>query len=231
MTHPAGFDFTKFVPGFDFLKNLTPGGGAAASTAAPGWVAPTLDPEELDKRIQELKTVQFWLEQNTKAVGATIQALEVQRMTLQTLKGMNMSFNDLAESLKVKAEDVQQAASKYSFESAEPAAPKAAEPSTQPAAKPKKAAKPRSKKPEAGGVDPSHWWGALTDQFQHIATHAMNDMTHRAKAHAAAAEAPSASSKTAKPKPAATQAARPAARKTTAKKTTTARKTTRTSKR
>jgi hypothetical protein len=58
MTNPAGFDFTKFVPGFDFLKNLTPGGGAAASSAAPGWVAPTLDPEELEKRIQELKT---WL--------------------------------------------------------------------------------------------------------------------------------------------------------------------------
>ncbi len=231
MTNPAGFDFTKFVPGFDFLKNLTPGGGAAASTAAPGWVAPTLDPEELDKRIQELKTVQFWLEQNTKAVGATIQALEVQRMTLQTLKGMNMSFNDLAESLKVKVEDVQQAASTYSFESAAPAEPKATEPSPQTAAKPKKATKPRSKKPAAAGVDPSHWWGALTDQFQHIATHAMNDMTHRAKAHAAAAEAPSATSKMAKPKPAATQTARPAARKPTAKKTTAARKTARPSKR
>ena len=52
MTNPAGFDFTKFVPGFDFLKNLTPGGGASAPSAAPGWVAPTLDPEELDKRIE-----------------------------------------------------------------------------------------------------------------------------------------------------------------------------------
>jgi hypothetical protein len=181
-------------------------------------VAPTLDPEELDKRIQELKTVQFWLEQNTKAVGATIQALEVQRMTLQTLKGMNMSFNDLAESLKVKAEDVQQAASKYSFESAAPAEPKAAEPSPQTAAKPKKAAKPRSKKPAAAGVDPSHWWGALTDQFQHIATHAMNDMTHRAKAHAATADASSAASPTATAKPATNKATRPAARKPATKK-------------
>ena len=36
MTNPAGFDFTKFVPGFDFLKNLTPGGGASAASAAPG---------------------------------------------------------------------------------------------------------------------------------------------------------------------------------------------------
>ena len=211
MTNPAGFDFTKFVPGFDFLKNLTPGGGASATTAAPGWVAPTLDPEELDKRIQELKTVQFWLEQNSKAVGATIQALEVQRMTLNTLKGMNMSFHDLAESLKVKPQEAAADAAakpKYSFTQSapehEPEATKA-EP---------KASKSRSKKASAApSVDPSHWWGALTDQFQHIATHAMNDMANRAHAHAAA--------DTAKPEP--QPAARPAARKTPRK--TTARKT------
>jgi hypothetical protein len=219
MTNPAGFDFTKFVPGFDFLKNLTPGGGAAASSPAPGWVAPTLDPEELDKRIQELKTVQFWLEQNTKAVGATIQALEVQRMTLQTLKGMNMSFHDLAESLKVKPEDVASAAPKYGFESAAEA-PHAAETAPRPAAKSKKTSKPRSQKPAAAGVDPSHWWGALTDQFQHIAAHAMNDMTHRAKAHAASADAEHTGSKTATPQPATPKAARPAARKPAAKKAT-----------
>jgi hypothetical protein len=159
MSTPKGFDFTQFVPGFDFLKNLTP--GASGTAAAPGWVAPTLDPEELDKRIQELKTVQFWLEQNAKAMSATIQALEVQRMTLATLKGMNMSFNDLAESLKVKP------------------MPDAQE--DQPAA----------------AVDPSHWWGALTDQFQHIAHKAMTDMAHTAQQHAGAPQAAKASSTTA----------------------------------
>ena len=207
MTHSAGFDFTKFVPGFDFLKNLTPGGGAASTSAAPGWVAPTLDPEELDKRIQELKTVQFWLEQNTKAVAATIQALEVQRMTLNTLKGMNMSFHDLAESLKVQPQD------KYSFTQAasapaepEPEAPKAE-------AKPSKS---RSKKAAAAaGVDPAHWWGALTDQFQHIATHAMHDMAQRAQTHAATGATKPAAKK-ATPK---TSARKPTARQTPARKT------------
>ncbi len=233
MTNPAGFDFTKFVPGFDFLKNLTPGANASGAAAAPGWVAPTLDPEELDKRIQELKTVQFWLEQNTKAVGATIQALEVQRMTLNTLKGMNMSFNDLAESLKVKPQEAA-AKPKYTFTQAESAH---VEPEAQQehAAEPKaaKAKKPRSKKASAaaGGVDPSHWWGALTDQFQHIATHAMNDMAHRANAHAATHGAPKAA------KPAAKKAAtrKPVARKAAPRKTaagkTTARKTASKSKR
>ena len=222
MTNPAGFDFTKFVPGFDFLKNLTPGGGAsAASTTAPGWVAPTLDPEELEKRIQELKTVQFWLEQNTKAVGATIQALEVQRMTLNTLKGMNMSFNDLAESLKVKPQEAA-AEPKYSF--TQPAAATEPEPepvtAAEPAAKPKAAKS--SRKTSAGadkGVDPAHWWGALTDQFQHIATHAMNDMAHRAQAHAPAGAAPKAAASAQAPAAKKTAAKKPAAKKVVAKKT------------
>jgi hypothetical protein len=215
MTNPAGFDFTKFVPGFDFLKNLTPGGGASATTAAPGWVAPTLDPEELDKRIQELKTVQFWLEQNSKAVGATIQALEVQRMTLNTLKGMNMSFNDLAESLKVKPQEAAEPAQpKYSFTQAAPeqAAPAQEAPKAAP-----KASKSRSKKAATAGVDPSHWWGALTDQFQHIATHAMNDMAHRAQAHATTGAAKPAAKKAITK----TAARKPAARKTPARKTAT----------
>jgi hypothetical protein len=241
MTNSAGFDFTKFVPGFDFLKNLTPGGGASSS-AAPGWVAPTLDPEELEKRIQELKTVQFWLEQNTKAVGATIQALEVQRMTLNTLKGMNMSFNDLADSLKVKPQEAPPAAPaqpKYSFTQAAPAQ---AEPEVEAVAEQEvepetpKASKPRGKKAAAaGGVDPSHWWGALTDQFQHIATHAMNDMAHRAEAHVKAHAKPHAATPSQKPvakkaapkaaarKPAARKAAprKPAASKTPARKSAT----------
>jgi hypothetical protein len=213
MTNPAGFDFTKFVPGFDFLKNLTPGGGASAASAAPGWVAPTLDPEELEKRIQELKTVQFWLEQNTKAVAATIQALEVQRMTLNTLKGMNMSFSDLAESLKVKPEAEAAPTPKYSFtQAAEPAA--SAEPEASPkASKAKSAPRKTSSKKAAAGVDPSHWWGALTDQFQHIAKHAMTDMAHRAQAHAATDAA-----KPAAKKAATKTAARKTARKTTARK-------------
>jgi len=222
MTNPAGFDFTKFVPGFDFLKNLTPGGGASTASAAPGWVAPTLDPEELDKRIQELKTVQFWLEQNSKAVGATIQALEVQRMTLNTLKGMNMSFSDLAESLKVKPEAASASTStptpKYSFtQAAEPAA--SAEPEASPkASKAKSAHRKTSSKKAAAGVDPSHWWGALTDQFQHIAKHAMNDMAHRAQAHAATDAAKPAAKKAAtKTAARKTTARKPAARKTAAK--------------
>lgn len=225
MAQPAGFDFTQFVPGFDFLKNLTPGGAAAsaASTAAPGWVAPTLDPEELEKRIQELKTVQFWLEQNAKAVGATIQALEVQRMTLATLKGMNMSFNDLAESLKVKPQAAK-TASPFAFTPSpepEPQAAETPEPEPKPEAQPE--AQPEVGASKAAGIDPAHWWGALTDQFQNIAKHAMTDMAQRASAHANAhasagktSSAKAATAPKAKAKPVAKRVRKPAAKRTSA---------------
>ena len=151
--------FTKLVPGFDFLQNLVKGAGAAL----PGigqWVAPTIDPDEIDKRIKELRTVQYWLEQNTRMLEATIQALEVQRMTLSTLKTMNVQMDDLRESMKIK------------LPAAVPAPPAAPEP--EPEAEPATAAAPAAA-PAPGAVDPMQWWGALTKQFTELATTAMKD--------------------------------------------------------
>jgi len=150
--------FTKMVPGFDFLQSLVKNAGAAI----PGigqWVAPTLDPAELEKRIGELRTVQFWLEQNARMLATTIQALEVQKMTLSTLKTMNVQMGDLRESLKIK----------LPAEAAPEPAPAAARKATRPAGA--KTAAPAS----AGIVDPMQWWGALTNQFAQLATTAMKD--------------------------------------------------------
>jgi hypothetical protein len=103
----APMGFTKFVPGFDFLQNLAKG----ASQTVPqmpslsNWVAPTLNVEELEKRIGELRAVHFWLDQNSKALSATIQALEVQKMTLATLKSMNFNMNEMAEALRLRTAD------------------------------------------------------------------------------------------------------------------------------
>ena len=152
--------FTKLVPGFDFLQNLVKGAGAAL----PGigqWVAPTIDPDEIDKRIKELRTVQYWLEQNTRMLEATIQALEVQRMTLSTLKTMNVQMDDLRESMKIKMPAAAQAAPK-------------AEPAPEPEAELEAAAAPAAA-PSPGAVDPMQWWSALTKQFTELATTAMKD--------------------------------------------------------
>jgi hypothetical protein len=113
MSETPSFGFGKFVPGFDFLQNIAKGGGSQAMPQMPGlsnWVAPTLNVEELEKRISELKAVRFWLEQNSTALGATIQALEVQKMTLATLKGMNVKVGELAEALTLKTPKAEAAA-------------------------------------------------------------------------------------------------------------------------
>jgi hypothetical protein len=142
--------FAKLVPGFDFLQGLVKNAGSALPNIGQ-WVAPTLNPEELEKRIEELRTVQFWLEQNARMLGATIQALEVQRMTLSTLKTMNVQMDDLRDAMTLRMP-----------EAAAKSAP-GAEKKTAPAKK-----KPASKKTDAKAaaatqpVDPMQWWGALT---------------------------------------------------------------------
>jgi hypothetical protein len=116
------------------------------------------------------------LNQNTQAIAATIQALEVQRMTLNTLQGMNLSMGDLAQSLKIKPEAWPNAAAAFTAKphTAQATAPK-------PAAKTKKTAKAAGPS-AAPAVDPMQWWGALTQQFQDIAQKTMSDMQQQAKA-------------------------------------------------
>ncbi len=226
MSDTSAFGFGKFVPGFDFLQNLsktaaqaTPAAGAGAVPGMASWVAPTLSVEEIDKRIQELKSVLFWLEQNTTALKATIQAMEVQKMTLSTLQSMNVSMADLAKAFTAKPPAA-----------AEPAAPQAApspapepvkeEPAPEEA---KEAAAESSAKP---AVDPMQWWGALTQQFQDIAAAAVKDVaaeamkagmtakgastTASAKKASAAKKAPAKKAASASKKPAAKAPARKA---------------------
>ena len=177
--------FGKFVPGFDFLQNLAVQAAGSAADKIPqlpnlgSWVAPTLNVEELDKRISELKSVQFWLDQNATALKATIQALEVQKMTLATLKGMNFNMGDVANAFKLKVADtvaggVQGMADKAKTFAGLEVPPtsfgKKAEPE-------KSEAAPSA--PAAGVVDPMQWWGALTQQFQSIAADAMKDVAKK----------------------------------------------------
>ncbi len=173
MTDPTAA-FAKMVPGFDFLQGLVKGAGAAMPNVGQ-WIAPTLNPEELEKRIDELRTVQFWLEQNVRMLGATIQALEVQRMTLSTLKTMNVSFGDLTESLKIRMPEPAPARVEEDEEDDEPEA--AAPPPAQAAGRKASAAEPATAGVPPGVVDPMQWWGALTQQFTQLAANAVKDTT------------------------------------------------------
>ncbi|MCE2666734.1 MAG: PhaM family polyhydroxyalkanoate granule multifunctional regulatory protein [Limnohabitans sp.] len=199
MSDPSAFGFGKFVPGFDFLQNL----GQAANPGAKGspqgmpnmasWVAPTLSVEELDKRIQELKTVQFWLEQNTNALKATIQALEVQKMTLSTLQGMNVNMTELAKAFTAKMPDLQPKDTAKSEE----AHSATGSSSDQAKASDQGTAQGATQGP---AVDPMQWWGSLTQQFQNIAAAAVKDVAAKAmKDGPKSAKKRAATSKTRKP--------------------------------
>jgi hypothetical protein len=126
-----------------------------------------LSVEELEKRIGELKNVQFWLEQNSRALAATVQALEVQKLTLATLKGMNLNIADMASRSA--------AASQAAAAAAAPATP---EPATSPAAESASAepAPPPDGAATASLVEPLKLWGALTQQFQQIAASALKEV-------------------------------------------------------
>ena len=167
--------FGKFVPGFDFLQGLAKG----ASNNIPqmpnlgNWVAPTLNVDELEKRIEELKAVHFWLEQNSRALGATIQALEVQKMTLSTLKGMNFNIGDVANALKLRAAESVHSGVQRVTERAASTAKTISDVATGNSGTGAKAGKGSTGM--GAMVDPLQLWGSLTQQFQQIAAGAFKE--------------------------------------------------------
>lgn len=184
---PTGFG--KFVPGFEFMQSLAKGDNASMA----GWIAPTLDPQALDKRIQELKAVQFWLDQNAAALKATLQALEVQKMTLAALQSMNVNMSGASKPAPAAG------TGSHKSEQSPPGKPAAG----------------------AGAPDPMQFWGALTRQFQQIAADTLKDSAARAVASPTAPAAPKAAkaaAKTSTQAPAGSKP-RPAARKSAKRST------------
>ncbi|MCM2289120.1 MAG: hypothetical protein NDI67_08840 [Sulfuritalea sp.] len=71
----------------EFLKSLWGNTGMPL----PGLVTPTLDTNELEKRIADLKAVEGWLKTNLGMLQMTIQGLEMQRATLSALQAISQS--------------------------------------------------------------------------------------------------------------------------------------------
>lgn len=221
MAKKPAFPFGALMPGFDFMNQLASAG--ARSAGAPGlqnWIAPTVDIDELERRITELKTVQFWLEQNLLGIKASIQALEVQKMTLQTLQGMNLSMGEIAKAFTLPTDAPKAEKPRPAEKTAgnEQAADKGATQQTDKTAG----------SPAAALADPLQWWGSLSQQFQKIATQALQDAaTHTLPPSPVKKDQPkkatTTAKKTARKKPA-SRATTPKARKTSAKNGTAAKK-------
>lgn len=203
------FSMSQFNPALEWIERWS----KAAPQVSSGmqgfgqWIAPTLDPKELEKRISDLRTVQFWLEQNTRLVATTIQALEVQRMTLNALQGMNLPVQAAPEPAgRTAAESVSSAQASANTTQRKPARTKRAGADKAQAGQDMASALSRT------GVDAMNWWNAMTEQFGQLATQAMKDV-NASKASPHAPSAASSSSTTAAKKTA------PRSKKTSARRT------------
>ncbi len=161
------FNAAQTHPGLDFFQSLLKGSGMSSGFAS--WMAPTLDPDELERKIVDLRAVLQWLEANVRLTQATIQALEVQRMTLSTLKTMNVDLGDLAgqmgEAMRAGAQalDAAAAGAAAAADSAPQPAPAADADQASPA------------QPMPGLIDPMQWWGAISEQFGKLAADALRE--------------------------------------------------------
>lgn len=82
----------------EFVKSLWGGMGFSL----PGMVAPTIDTDELAKRIADLKAVEGWLKMNLNMLQMSIQTLEMQRTALSAMQAFaqpSEGGNDAAASL------------------------------------------------------------------------------------------------------------------------------------
>jgi hypothetical protein len=139
----------------------------------PSTLVPTVDIDELDKRIADLKAVEQWLNLNLSMLHGTIQGLEIQRGTLAAVKAFGASFGNLAQQGGATAAAPPRSAARPPAPEPEPTA--APTPPEQPAAK--SAGKAASPKPELPamlpGINPTAWWNLLQQNFNQVAQAAL----------------------------------------------------------
>ncbi|AOJ75813.1 PhaM family polyhydroxyalkanoate granule multifunctional regulatory protein [Burkholderia ubonensis] len=184
----AGFQPADMLERMWEMIRMTPFGGMGAFPGATHGLPPSLSGmsdmmaplasvEELDKRITDLRAVEQWLKLNLGMLQSAIQAMEVQRATLATLR----AFGAFAQTSMSAAEDAAVAAAQAA------SAPRAE--ASQPA--------PDADAPAAGDAaqqpfDPAGWWNLLQAQFNQLASLAMTQPGAQPGAPADAAPEPAA---------------------------------------
>ncbi len=163
-------------------------GLSGAGVLAQPSVANPLTVEELDRRIADLRAVENWLHMNTAMLSSSIQALEVQRATIATIKSFmpvpGASTDDNPSPLEVAL------GIKPAGQAKIKKAPHNEGADAQAAKEPAAAAAGAAM---AGADAAQNWWNMLQEQFNVLAA-------------ATAASMPSAPSAAANPQPAAKRA-------------------------
>lgn len=98
----------------------------------PGMVTPTLDVDELDKRIADLKAVENWLKMNLNMLQMTIQGLEMQRVAIATMQAMTQQAREATENPAQQGDNPFAAAAMWPWNLMGGTAPAAGEPSPTP---------------------------------------------------------------------------------------------------
>ncbi|MES2315942.1 MAG: PhaM family polyhydroxyalkanoate granule multifunctional regulatory protein [Pseudomonadota bacterium] len=157
----------------DFVKNLW-GSMSVPGISIPGMAAPTMSVDDLDKKIADLKAVESWLNLNLSMLRGTIQALEVQRGTIATLKSMGAALSNAVKQPGANEKSVLAAAPYASAFFAQPAAEPVAKAEAKPEPKPETKSVPAPEPAAAALANPAAWWNMLQDQFKTAVTTAMS---------------------------------------------------------
>lgn len=184
-------ELMRKVWGATGMPSMPAAPGMGLTQSLPSMMMPTLDIDELDKRITDLRAVEQWLSLNMSMLRTSIQTLEVQRNTLATLKSFGaamlapMANNQMAKGAGMPPP--------MPATVTPPRAAAAPEPKPGPAAEtPAEATsrKARSKRAEGTGtqanipsafdapLNPAAWWNTLQDQFTRIAATAAGAHTN-----------------------------------------------------
>jgi hypothetical protein len=151
----------------EFVKNLW-GSMNIPGVTVPGMSGSTLSTDELDKKIADLKAVESWLNLNIGMLRGTIQALEVQRGTIATLKSMGES---MAQAMGKAGNGDTMAPFAQFFSQAAQAAPAPSAPPSQQQAQQQQPQQEQS--PGAAMPAALAWWNLLQDQFRQAVASAM----------------------------------------------------------
>jgi hypothetical protein len=187
------WDMMRLTPFGAAFPGMQPGsaqGFGSPLAAMSDMMSPLMNVEELDKRITDLRAVEQWLKLNLNMLQSAIQALEVQRATLSTLR----AFGAFAQaSMTQPAKDVEAGSTQASAKASSPWSTSASRSSTassdpstgesglgnsngNSATDAPNDAPDAAAQADASGsaaFDPSGWWNLLQSQFNQLAAFAM----------------------------------------------------------